>query len=92
MSGGEGRLGEGWAGGWGAAPGGEGAGRGGAGRSGGGGGGVGRAGLEAGDVMEAGQVVLVTCVVLVLGFLSSMYIASVVTGHSVFNEAGHTEL
>ena len=48
--------------------------------------------MEAGDAMEAGQVVLVTCVVLVLGFLSSMYIASVVTGHSVFNEAGHTEL
>ena len=42
--------------------------------------------------MEAGQVVLVTCVVLVLGFLSSMYIAGMVTGHSVFNEAGHTEL
>jgi len=73
----------------GAGRGGSGAGRGGAKR---GGAGVGRAGLEAGDVMEAGQVVLVTCVVLVLGFLSSMYIASVVTGHSVFNEAGHTEL
>ena len=42
--------------------------------------------------VEAGQVVLVTCVVLVLGFLSSMYIAGMVTGHSVFNEAGHTEL
>ena len=42
--------------------------------------------------MEAGQGVLGTCVVLVLGFLSSMYIAGMVTGHSVFNEAGHTEL